>query len=67
MEIRFWLIIVIRARANALNLPPGTTVARLKLKEIDEVRTSGEHVFNSMIREESLQSLTWSRCYFKFI
>jgi hypothetical protein len=32
---------ITRAKANALNSPPGTMVARLKLKEIDEVRTSG--------------------------
>ena len=51
-----------RVGANALSIPPGSTAARLKLKEID----GGPHKrrsmrINSMQREEPYLGLTCSR------
>ncbi len=49
----------LRAKANALSIPPGTTAARLKLKRIDGGPHKQRSVwFNSTIHEEPYLGLT---------
>jgi hypothetical protein len=48
-------------QANALSIPPGSTVARLKLKGIDgDPHKRWSIWFNSIMREEPYQGLTSS-------
>ncbi len=59
MDTRCWQWIIVGAGADAISIPPGEYDRKVETRELTGARTSRSMWFNSKLREEPYQGLTY--------